>query len=154
MSGIAAYRLVKQKWKSSAFDGEGARLYGGRWNSRGKPAIYLAGSQSLAMLEIMVHLNDYRLLSSYAMFELHIPAAEIADLPQNRIPPDWRAEPAPPSTAEIGDAWLDEGAGLALAVPSVVIPGERNYLLNPKHPLFSSMAKNATELDFTPDPRL
>ncbi|MFH1804449.1 MAG: RES family NAD+ phosphorylase [Pseudomonadota bacterium] len=154
MTEIAAYRLVKQKWKSVAFDGEGARLYGGRWNSRGKSAVYLAGSESLAILEIMVHLNDYRLLASYVMYEVRFPADQVEDLPQNRIPPDWRAEPAPSSTAETGDAWLDQNAGLALVVPSVIIPREKNYLLNPHHPLFEGVIKSATELDFAPDRRL
>ncbi|MEQ8284858.1 RES domain-containing protein [Thalassospira sp.] len=154
MTAVRAYRLLKRKWKDAAFDGEGARRYGGRWNSRGKPAIYLAGSQSLAMLEVMVHLNDYRLLSSYILFEVRLPVDQISDMSDDQIPDDWQAHPAPTSTAEIGDAWLDHNAGLALAVPSVIVPREKNYLLNPRHPLFASVAAHATELAFDPDPRL
>ncbi|WP_430469937.1 RES family NAD+ phosphorylase [Thalassospira lucentensis] len=154
MTEVRAYRLLKRKWKDAAFDGEGARRYGGRWNSRGKSAIYLAGSQSLAMLEVMVHLNDYRLLASYVLFEVRLPADLITDLSDAEIPKDWQAQPAPTSTAEIGDAWFDQNAGLALAVPSVIVPREKNYLLNPRHPLFASVAAHATELRFDPDPRL
>jgi len=154
MSSVSGFRLVKRKWKASAFDGEGARRYGGRWNSRGKPAIYLAASQSLALLEIMVHLNDYRLLQSYAMFEVGLPSDGIETLASNRLPSDWRAEPAPSSTAEIGDVWLDANSNLALAIPSVIIPQENNYLLNPGHPKFAEVAQSATEIEFSVDPRL
>jgi len=154
MTEVAAYRLLKRKWKDAAFDGEGARLYGGRWNSRGKSAIYLAGSQSLAMLEVMVHLNDYRLLASYVLFEVRLPADHITDLSDDQIPRDWQAQPAPTSTAEIGDAWLDQNAGLALAVPSVIVPREKNYLLNTRHSLFPDVAESAEELEFSPDARL
>ncbi|MBO6772247.1 MULTISPECIES: RES family NAD+ phosphorylase [unclassified Thalassospira] len=154
MRDITAFRLVKRKWMAAAFDGEGARLYGGRWNSRGQPAIYLAGSQSLALLEVMVHLNDYRLLGSYVMFALNIPLAAIEELPENLVPADWRAEPAPPSTAGVGDAWLNAKSALALAVPSVIIPQERNYLLNPNHPMFEAVVQTASEVQFSADPRL
>ncbi len=154
MSSFSGFRLVKQKWKASAFDGEGARRYGGRWNSRGKPAIYLAASQSLALLEIMVHLNDYRLLQSYAMFEVRLPSDGIETLAKDHLPSDWRAEPAPSSTAEIGDVWLGASTGLALAVPSVIIPQENNYLLNPAHNLFAGVVETATEIEFSVDPRL
>jgi RES domain-containing protein len=154
MTEVTAYRLLKRKWKDVAFDGEGARLYGGRWNSRGKSAIYLAGSQSLAMLEVMVHLNDYRLLASYVLFEVRFPADQISDLSDAEIRKDWQAQPAPTSTAEVGDAWLDQNAGLALAVPSVIVPREKNYLLNTRHPLFTDVAESAEELEFSPDARL
>ncbi len=154
MTDITAFRLVKRKWMASAFDGEGARLYGGRWNSRGQSAICLAGAQSLALLEIMVHLNDYRLLRSYAMFALDIPVAAIEELPEGLVPKDWRAEPAPPSTAGVGDAWLNAKSALALAVPSVIIPQERNYLLNPDHPMFDAVVQTAREVEFSADPRL
>jgi RES domain-containing protein len=106
MSAVRAYRLVKKKWRAMAFDGEGARLYGGRWNSRGQACIYVAGSESLAMLEIMVHLDDYSMLNHYALYELQLPADGIDQLPIELLPEDWREEPAPPSTAALGDAWL------------------------------------------------
>ncbi|MBE8596050.1 RES family NAD+ phosphorylase [Xenorhabdus sp. BG5] len=154
MNEIIAYRLVKRKWLNSAFDGEGARLYGGRWNSRGRPCVYLASSESLAMLEVMVHLDDYSLLLHYALLEVKLPAEVVLHLPSEQLPEDWRDEPAPPSTAEIGDGWLESGESLALAVPSVVVPRELNYIINPAHPLFEQVTGNAAELDFRPDGRL
>jgi len=154
MSAIRTCRLVKRKWLSAAFDGEGARLHGGRWNSRGHACIYLAGSESLALLEMLVHLDDNSLLQHYALLELPLPADAILQLSAADLPADWRDEPAPGSTARIGDAWLDSRQSPALAVPSVVVPREWNYLLNPAHSDFGSIVEQAVHVDFTPDNRL
>ncbi len=154
MSEILAYRLVKRKWLKSAFDGEGARLFGGRWNSHGKACVYVAGSESLAMLEVMVHLDDYSLLRHYTLLEVRLPANDVLRLPVEQLPADWRDEPAPQTTADIGDGWLAGGSSLALALPSVVVPRELNYLLNPAHPNFERVVADATQIDFRPDDRL
>tara|TARA_B100000378_G_scaffold71776_1_gene55127 strand:- start:2917 stop:3381 length:465 start_codon:yes stop_codon:yes gene_type:complete len=154
MSEISAYRLVKRKWLDTAFDGEGARRFGGRWNSRGKSCVYLAGSESLAMLEVMVHLDDYSLLRHYALLEVPLPGDQVLRLSEGALPGDWRDEPAPPSTAELGDEWLDGQSSVVLAVPSVVVPREWNYLLNAGHPDFERLAAGARELNFKPDGRL
>lgn len=154
MSQLFAYRLVKRKWLASAFDGEGARRFGGRWNSRGQPCIYLASSESLAILEVMVHLEDYQLLQHYALLELQLPSQLVLQLPSEQWPKDWREEPAPASTAELGDIWLASQSSVALAVPSVVVPREHNYLLNPAHPDFKQVVGSATSIDFEPDRRL
>ena len=154
MSTVRGYRLVKRKWLQAAFDGEGARLYGGRGNSKGKACVYLASAESLAMLEVMVHLEDNQLLKEYALLEVTFPEEVLMQLPEDVLPADWRAEPAPPSTAEIGDDWLEGRSSLALAVPSVVAPREMNYLLNPEHPDFQAMVDSAKEVDFSPDRRL
>lgn len=103
MTVVRGYRLVKRKWLKTAFDGEGARLYGGRWNSKGKACVYLASTESLAMLEVMVHLEDNQLLKEYALLEVTFREEVLMQLPEDVLPADWRAEPAPPSTAEIGD---------------------------------------------------
>jgi len=154
MSGITAYRLVKRKWLDTVFDGEGARRFGGRWNSRGKSCVYLAGSESLALLEVMVHLDDYSLLQHYALLEVRLPEDQVLRLPESDLPGDWRDEPAPPSTAELGDGWLDGQSSLVLAVPSVVVPREWNYLLNPGHPGYERLVAGAREVNFEPDVRL
>jgi len=154
VSTIRAYRLVKRKWRQAAFDGEGARLYGGRWNSKGKACVYLAGSASLAMLEVMVHLDDYQLLEHYTLLEVTLPKSALMSLSTESLPKDWAVEPAPASTAEIGDNWLESQSSLALAVPSTVVPRERNYLINPEHARFQALIDSAAEIAFTPDKRL
>lgn len=150
MSTVRGYRLVKRKWINTAFDGEGARLYGGRWNSKGMPCVYLASAESLAMLEVMVHLDDYQLLREYALLEVTFSDEFIMRLPEDVLPQDWMSEPAPASTAEIGDEWLEGQKSLALAVPSVVARRESNYVINPDHPDFQALADGAKEVDFYP----
>lgn len=154
MSEVTAYRLVKRKFQQSAFDGEGARLYGGRWNSPGHACVYVASSESLALLETMVHLESYRLLGAYALLRLTLPAQSILSVGMEDLPEHWREAPAPAETAELGDGWLASNQSLALALPSVVVPRELNVMLNPAHPLFDGIVATAEALPFQPDPRL
>lgn len=154
MSEIDAYRLVKTKWASSAFDGEGAKRYGGRWNSRGKACVYLSASESLAVLEILVHLNDTQQMNHYTLLQLSIKQTDILYLPEENMPDNWKEFPAPADTAELGDAWLRGTPSLALAVPSVIVPREWNYILNPAHDKFNQTILNANRLNFEPDQRL
>ena len=151
---VYAYRLVKRKYQDTAFDGEGARLYGGRWNSPGRACVYVASSESLALLEIMVHLESYRLLDAYALLRLTLPTVSILSVGVEDLPDNWQEAPAPAETADLGDGWLTSGQSLALALPSVVVPREFNYMLNPGHPLFDPIVAAAEPLPFKPDPRL
>jgi RES domain-containing protein len=152
---VSAYRLVKRKWAATVFDGEGARLFGGRWNSQGVSCVYSAGSEALAILEVLVHVDNHALLRNYQLFRIEIPRQSIRFLEEKKWPAGWRKDPAPQATADLGDAWLaNDPPQLALAVPSVVVPREWNYLLNPQHPAFESIVAQAQTLDFDPDPRL
>ena len=148
------YRLVKKKWSGQAFDGEGARRYGGRWNSKGKRCLYLASTASLALLEIMVHLDDYSLLADYALYQMAIPDSSLLELDSDSLPDDWDADPAPLSTAQIGDEWLLSHASSALYVPSTIIPMEKIILINPEHQQYPEVLETATEIDFRAHPRL
>lgn len=152
MSELVLYRIVKRKFSSSAFDGEGARLFGGRWNSKGRACVYLAGSESLAILEVLVHIQAPDILSQYDLFKLSVPRKQALFL--NDLPDNWRDDPAPYETAEIGDEWLASNASLALAVPSVIVPREWNFILNPQHPGFEAAINSAEQLNFTLDDRL
>ncbi|MDP5190389.1 RES family NAD+ phosphorylase [Rheinheimera baltica] len=154
MAEFNIYRLVHTKWASQAFDGEGARLYGGRWNSKGQLCIYTAGTEALAMLEVLVHLNNRIALAQYRLFQLTLQDTDLLRIGINSLPLSWREQPATAETARIGDSWLTECASLALAVPSVVAPRDNNILLNPQHKDFNQCISNITELDFLPDPRL
>ena len=151
---MRGYRLVKKKWSEQAFDGEGARRYGGRWNSKGKRCLYLASSPSLALLEIMVHLDDYSLLADYLLYQMEIPDSSLLELDSDSLPGDWDADPAPLSTARIGDEWLATLASMALFVPSTIVPIEHNILVNPAHPQYDEALSTATEVNFRADQRL
>ena len=134
---ITAWRIVKQKNEKSGFSGEGARLYGGRWNSPWAAMVYTAQSQSLAALEMLVHLDSADLLGGYVFFDVVIEDAMIAAVDPITLPKNWRAEPAPRKLRALGDDWIAAGTSLALRVPSSLVPAESNYLLNPKHADFA-----------------
>jgi RES domain-containing protein len=142
---ISAWRITKQKHAKTAFKGEGARLYGGRWNSTGRLVVYTAESRALALAEILVHLESAGVLSRYVMFQVEIDESYVADVDPGALPKNWRAEPAPKRLQTIGDDWLDSGTSAVLRVPSVIVNGEFNYLLNPLHPDFSKLQIHGPE---------
>ena len=150
---VSAWRITKRKHARSAFTGEGARLFGGRWNTPGAALIYTADSQALAVLEILVHLDSPELLKKYVLFPVEIDEAYILALDPTSLPRNWRAEPAPTRVQKMGDAWVDSGASAVLRVPSSLVPGESNFLLNPKHPDFRKLTIGAP-IPFQFDPRL
>ena len=147
-----AWRIVKAKHAATAFSGDGAAKTGGRWNSRGVPVVYTSSTKSLAALETLVHLNP-PVPFKYVVFRLQFDDALVENVPLNRLPAGWRVEPPPPSTKAIGDAWVREVRSAVLALPSVIIPGELNYLLNPAHPAFKRISIGKPER-FAFDPRL
>ena len=132
----AAWRIVKRRHAARAFDGEGARRFGGRWNSPGQRAVYTSGSKSLAMLELLVHLDVAHPLPRLVAMAFSIDERFIETLPSSDLPRGWRSLRGMAETRGIGDEWLASRRTLALAVPSVIVPEETNYLLNPEHPAF------------------
>jgi len=132
-----AYRIVKAKYAGGAFDGEGARLQGGRWSATGTRIVYAAGSMSLALLEILVHLQNAAALSAYVVIRVEFPDNLVGDLDPSLLPANWRASPAPAGTMKIGDDWVRESRSAVLRVPSVIVPREHNFLINPGHQDFS-----------------
>ena len=147
-----AWRIVKEKHAATAFAGEGAAKSGGRWNSRGVLVVYTSSTKSLAALETLVHLNP-PVPFKYVVFRLQFDDALIENVPLNRLPAHWRVEPPSPSTRAIGDAWVREMRSAVLPLPSVIIPGELNCLLNPAHPAFKNISIGKPER-FAFDPRL
>jgi RES domain-containing protein len=141
---MVVFRLCSRRHAGNAFSGEGARLYGGRWNQRGTRLVYCSETLSLAVLELLVHLDVPVLPPDIVVFRVSIPASisrttwEVGDLPHR-----WRQFPAPTSLQTRGSAWVESGRTAVLVVPSVVVTGERNYLLNPVHPAFARIAVGA-----------
>ena len=130
---ITAWRIVKQKNEKSAFSGEGARLYGGRWNSPGTAMVYTAQSQSLAALEMLVHLDNGDVLGEYIFLDVLIEESLIAALDPSILPKNWRSTPPPAKLRLLADAWVQSASSAVLRVPSSLVLAEYNYLLNPKH---------------------
>lgn len=150
---VHAWRIVEAPFLKQAFSGEGARLAGGRWNTPGKPVVYTAQSAALAMLEMLVHLGASELLREYVLFEATFDETFMSSIEPDDLPSSWRDYPAPVAIQQIGDSWIAQAASVVLRVPSVVVPTEWNYLLNPAHPEFRAITFGpAQPLKF--DPRL
>jgi RES domain-containing protein len=147
-----AWRIVRESRAATAFTGEGAFRMGGRWNSRGVAVIYASSSKSLAALETLVHLNP-PMPFRYLAFPIQFETALVERLSHKLLPADWRAEPPSGASKSIGDAWARERRSVLLELPSVIISGESNYLLNPAHPDFRKVHVGPAEL-FAFDPRL
>jgi RES domain-containing protein len=137
---IEAWRIVKRRYAKLAFDGEGARLFGGRWNSPGRPVIYVSESRALATLELLAGLGSTAPLPAWVIAGVRFPESLVADLGEilapEVLPDGWDATPPTSVSQGIGDRWLDEAPSAVLQVPSVIVPAECNYLLNPRHPDF------------------
>ncbi len=131
---LTTWRIVAERFTEGAFDGEGAARHPGRWNERGVPMVYTAATRSLAALEMLVHLGNAALLGQYRCIPLTSDASLCMQLPENELPRDWQAQPASASTRALGTRWCEEHHSVLLAVPSAVIPAERIYLMNPRHP--------------------
>ena len=120
-------------------DGEGAARYGGRWHSPGHRVVYTSGSLALAMLEILVNLEDESTLhDAYVAFELSIPD-ELALYLDDALTEGWRENPPNAISRAIGDEWVANGSSAVLAVPSAVIPLEYNFLVDRNHPDFGKI---------------
>ncbi len=151
---MQAYRLIKARYASDPLDPQGAKRYGGRWNSKGKAVLYAADSISLAALELLVHLHRSTILNHYVLVTVELPDKAILTLDNQALPPDWRDDPPPRSTQTLGDGWLSSQQSLALAVPSTVVPQQYNLVINPAHPAFPTLAETLTSTPFLFDQRL
>jgi RES domain-containing protein len=142
---ISAWRIFKSREARDAFTGEGARRFGGRWNSRGTPIVYTAESVALAILEILVQLESRKPLPAYRIAMVKFDASLVSVLRQGQLPRNWRAEPPPARARLIGDNWILRARSAVLRVPSAVVPRANNFLLNPGHPDFARISLGKPE---------
>jgi RES domain-containing protein len=147
-----AHRIVKTRHARTAFSGEGARIAGGRWNRPGDAVVYVSASLALAAIETFVHLGADAVDLRFVHFRIDIPD-DVAIERCRRPPARWRAEPPEDSSMRYGSAWLRRGSTAALEVPSVLVPSEKNYLLNPNHRDFARLHVNRPA-PFVFDPRM
>ena len=134
---VTAWRITKRKHARHAFSGEGAREFGGRWNNPGTAVVYTAQSQSLATLEMLVHLDSADLLEKYVLLAADFDQSLVKVVDASNLPRNWRADPPPAQVRSIGDEWVLGGSSAVLQVPSVLVSGENNFLLNPGHQDFA-----------------
>ena len=152
---IRVWRLARRAFcptSKEAFSGEGAALHGGRWNRKGTPLVYASGSQSLGILEVLVHIDRRFLASDYAFSSATI---EESDVEYLRKPPhDWRSPARAAATVALGEEFVLTAHSLVLAVPSVVVPAEWNYLINPRFEGFRRLKIDTRLQEFAFDERL
>lgn len=149
---LRGWRIVRNARATVAFDGEGARLNGGRWNPEGLPAVYLSEHASLAALEILVHTHPIVPTWGYTVLGVEFDSALMETLALQDCPREWDSSPAA-SSAAFGGRWIREARSAILCVPSSIVPIDRNFILNPRHPDFGQITIFPPE-PFHFDPRL
>ncbi len=133
---LRAWRIVKSRYLSRAFDGDGARRYGGRWNSPGRSVVYLSETRALATLEVLTGLQSTAPIPAYVLVGAEFPAALVIEAEESILRKGWDTSPPTSISQAVGDGWLDRAESAVLRVPSVVVSNEFNFLINPSHPDF------------------
>jgi RES domain-containing protein len=142
--------LTREKYATD-LSGEGAKLYGGRWNSKGNALVYTSSSRALAVLEVLVNVDKRFLPNDMVMISIELSNSLISNA--NDFPKNWRTVPTPRSTQIWGDRWLPRNE-LAIMVPSIVVTQEMNVLLNPSAADFNSQVSISLIEPFAFDSRL
>jgi RES domain-containing protein len=143
---MRVYRITPQEYAND-LSGNGAKLFGGRWNSEGVRALYCSSSRALALLEILVHAN-YKTLGNrvYKVLEIEIPLKKYPKIELNILSDNWNNDFIQSETIDIGNEFLIQKKGLALEVPSAVLPDESNFILNPLHSDFDAIKIISTKI--------
>ncbi len=143
---MIVYRLSKKEYARD-LSGRGAELYGGRWNSKGRSMLYTSQSKALAFVELAIHIPVGIVPKDYFLVSILIPdTATILPLRHKDLPKDWRSNPHGDSTQQIGDKFLRASDHMILQAPSAIVPGDFNFLINPKHPQAGSLIIQSLEL--------
>ena len=133
MAEGVGWRIVKEKHAKTAFSGEGARIFEGRWNSGGLRMVYCSEHLSLAALEILVHTQSVTIRDKFRVFRVAWDEKMMTTIDLKKLPNGWNAQPPSLISKKIGDEWIHSDRSAVLAVPSVIVPLEKTFLLNPKH---------------------
>ena len=133
MAEVVGWRIVKEKHAKTAFSGEGARIFEGRWNSGGVRMVYCSEHLSLAALEILVHTQPVTIRDKFRVFRVSWDEKMMTTIDLKKLPNGWNAQPPSLISKKIGDEWIHSDRSAVLAVPSVIVPLEKTFLLNPKH---------------------
>lgn len=143
--------------------GAGSNKAGGRWNTPGRYVAYASGNLSLAMLELLVHVDDaeeFRKLP-YVYHTVVFPSEAVAVLQGEDLPDEWDARPESRGSQVAGDEWIESQTSVVLAVPSVITPPRfryepeyMNYLINSNHPDIKQAIGLGKVVDLDLDSRL
>ncbi len=148
------WRLCSRRFKDDALTGEGARRKGNRWNEPGTPVVYCAENLSLAILESLVHFSIEDIPEDFVQIQIFIPdPSSIKTISRVDLATDWAADDNKYKLRKIGTDWAKRRESLVLIAPSVIVPSENNYLINPRHPEIKKVTVKTIDT-FTFDPRL
>jgi RES domain-containing protein len=149
---VLVYRICREAYR--ALDGEGARVYGGRWNERGVAVVYTSSSLSLAALEGLVHLDPTEVPDDLVALTIQVPDdLSSTSITVTDLPADWAQVVEHPACVALGTQWAKAGGTAVLRVPSAPVPEDENILLNPAHAELSRVAV-VGQRPYTYDPRL
>ena len=137
------YRLSTSEF-SDDLSGEGAKIYGGRWNPVGLPASYISEFISLSILEILVRANKFTAPDTYTLLSIQIPENSIITIELKKLKNGWQDHIE--YTRSIGEDFLRMNEALVLQVPSAIVPQEHNFLINPLHKDFKKVKIVYSEL--------
>lgn len=140
------FRLVRRERAADVLSGEGARLFGGRWNPPGAAVVYASESRALAVLETLVHIAEEARTMAFVLYSIALPS-------RARLRRHGDPLPSLQASQEAGRAWLDDGSALAFVVPSVLVPQEKSYVLDARHAQFARLKVSKPE-PFSFDERL
>ena len=129
---MIVYRVGRLKYAKD-LTGEGARLFGGRWNNKGVPCLYTSETRALTLLEYSVNVNLDDVPRALTMAIIEVPDSSIKVITEAELPGNWKHAPAPSETKEFGSALFKDKKFSVFKIPSTVVPEEFNYLLNPIH---------------------
>lgn len=130
---MEVFRISRRKYIDD-LNGTGAKIAGGRWNSKGVAVLYTSSHRSLAALELLVHVPQRNQIRDMVMATILIPDnIGIKKLTPENLPAHWQKIPPQKELQKIGDEWVREGKNAVLCVPSVIIAGEIDYIVNPLH---------------------
>jgi len=129
---MIVYRICKARYAKD-LSGTGAERFGGRWNSKGTPLLYTSSSRALCLLELAVHLPLTNIPDNYQMVSIELPDDKMSTLAKKKWPSDWNSIPHENASQLLGDAFVQNQKHLALKVPSAVVEGDFNCIINPRH---------------------
>lgn len=136
---MIVFRLCKARYADD-LSGAGAEKLGGRWNGKGQAALYTSYNRALCVAELAVHLPLGIMPDDFVMISIEIPDnAPIYEPTNNELPGDWKSIPHANAGQELGNTLLKSNQYLGIKMPSVVVPGEYNLILNPNHPTFTAV---------------
>ncbi|MEJ7627065.1 MAG: RES family NAD+ phosphorylase [Ferruginibacter sp.] len=147
---MTIYRLSIEQYKDD-LSGTGAKLFGGRWNNTGIPALYATENISLAVLEILVRTSVNFIPLHYYLLKLDLPAESITALNKNKLKKDWKADVG--YTQFIGSEFIRSNKALVMKLPSAIVDEEHNFIINTVHPGFKKI-KITSSKKFSFDKRL